>query len=62
MQADLDVNPARLGEVLAANGVDEPSYRSQAGRLASEMAGDAAKAQRFEQLREYYRAILGSPS
>src|SRR5690606_8369114 len=58
IQAELDVDPERLWELLQANSVSEPSYHTQSAELHSEMLSNPEKARRFEQLREYYRAIF----
>jgi hypothetical protein len=59
IQAELDIDEGRKQGVLTSNGVDEASYWAQCSQLQSELAADPVKAARFNQLREYYRAILG---
>lgn len=59
IQAELDLDPARGPRVFAANGVDAAELARQMGELMGSFAGDSGNAARFEQLREYYRAILG---
>jgi len=60
MVAELDIDAGRAPQVFGANGVDAATYERQRAQLEIEMAGDDAKLRRFEQLRDYYRAILGS--
>ena len=59
IQAELDLDPARGPRVFAANGVDQGELTRQMSELIGSFSADAGKAARFEQLREYYRAILG---
>ncbi len=60
MAAELDIDAGRAPQVFAANGVDAATYERQRAQLEIDMAADDAKLRRFEQLRDYYRAILGS--
>lgn len=59
IQAELDVDPARSQAVFASNGIDAREYENQMRELEARLRANAHEAERFEQLRGYYRAILG---
>lgn len=58
--AELDIDAARAPQVLRSNGIDGATFERQRAQLELDMAADEAALRRFEQLRQYYRAILGS--
>jgi len=59
IQAEIDVDPSRAPAVFASNGISAGDYERQFGQLTATLAVDEHKAQRFEQLRTYYRAVVG---
>ncbi|HSC89712.1 MAG TPA: hypothetical protein VLC09_20660 [Polyangiaceae bacterium] len=59
VQAELDIDPSRAARVYAQNGIDAADHARQMQALTSTFAADPSASQRFDQLREYYRAILG---
>lgn len=54
------MDASRKPHVLSANAIDEGTYQAQLADLQNAMSVDPTKQQRFDQLREYYGAILGS--
>lgn len=59
IQAEIDLDPSRAAAVFSANGIASGDYERQFGQLQTVLATDEHKAQRFEQLRTYYRALVG---
>jgi len=59
IQAEIDVDPSRAAAVFSANGITGADYERQFGQLKTVLSADEHKAQRFEQLRTYYRAVVG---
>lgn len=60
MKVERELNPSAAGQIYASNGTDEMSFQSQLAQLESELTVDEVKRARFEQLLEYYRAVLAS--
>lgn len=59
IQAELDVDAGRAAAVFASNGISSADYERQFLQLKATLGVDEHKAQRFEQLRTYYRALVG---
>lgn len=59
IQAELEMDPSKAARIFANNGIDAAGHQRQMAELEASFQQDESRAQRFAQLRDYYRAVLG---
>jgi hypothetical protein len=62
LRAELELQPERAGQIYQAYALDEPRYRAQVEQLRQRFATDPSLEPRFQQLCQYYRAIMAPRS